>query len=192
MKKKLAVIAAAVLALGLVAASCPGQSTPDGGSAGQNGLALGRITGVATDSTQPPRADELAPDFYFETPQGEASSLSQLQGTPVVVNFWATWCGPCVHEMPFLQQLYEDWPEDELVLLTINIQESSSQVTQFMQGEGLSFPVLLDSNARVTESYNVTGIPTTFFIGSYGVIQNIKIGAFQSQAEIENILSQLD
>ena len=191
MKKKLAVIAAAVLALGLVAASCPGQSTPDGGSAGQNGLALGRITGVATDSTQPPRADELAPAFYFETPQGEASSLSQLQGTPVVVNFWATWCGPCVHEMPFLQQLYEDWPEDELVLLTINIQESSSQVAQFMQGEGLSFPVLLDGDAAVAIRYNVTGIPTTFFIDKFGFIEEIKVGSFQSQADIEAILDRL-
>jgi thiol-disulfide isomerase/thioredoxin len=181
--KKLAAILAIVLALGLVVSGCPGDS-------GQSSLALGRVTGIDTAATQPPKVGELASDFYFETPEGEASSISQLSGTPVMLNFWATWCTPCRHEMPFLQQLHEEG--DELVMLTVNVGESSSDVSQFMQDQGFSFPVLLDSNGKVARRYNVTGIPTTFFIDSYGVIQAIKIGAFQSQTEIENILSQLD
>jgi len=155
-------------------------------------VALGRITGVSTDSTQSPQVGEIAPDFYFETPEGASSSLGQLKGRPVLVNFWATWCGPCTYEMPFLQQVYEDWPEEELVLLAINIQEGSSKVSQFMQSQGFSFPVLLDSQAAVAQQYSVMGIPSTFFIDSDGVIQDIKIGSFQSRAEIEAILDQLD
>ena len=168
MKKKLTIILAAVLALGLVVTACPGQS----------------VTG-------PPEVGKLAPDFELTTLDGQKLSLSQFKGTPVLLNFWATWCGPCRHEMPFLQQVYQDWPTDELVVFTINVGESSSRVAQFMQSEGLSFPVLLDSNARVTESYYITGIPTTLFIDKFGFIEEIKIGSFQSQAEIEAILDRL-
>jgi thiol-disulfide isomerase/thioredoxin len=176
---------AAVLTLGLAVSGCPGDS-------GQDSMALGRITGISTDSTQSPQVGELAPDFYFETPEGEPSSISQFSDRPVLVNFWATWCMPCVHEMPYIQQVYEDWPEEELAVLAINIQESSSQVSQFMQSHGFSFTVLLDSNGKVAQRYNVHGIPTTFIIDKYGYIQNVSVGSFQSQAEIEAILGQLD
>jgi thiol-disulfide isomerase/thioredoxin len=192
MKKKLTAILAIALALGLAATSCPGQSTTNGGTTGQNGFALGEITGIATDSTQPPQTGQPAPDFYFETPEGDPSSLSQLKGRPVLVNFWATWCGPCRYEMPFLQQIYEDWPGDELAMMTINVAESSSDVSQFMQSEGFSFTVLLDGEAAVAQRYNVQGIPTTLFIDKEGIIQNVHVGSFRSQAEIETIVSQLD
>lgn len=174
MRKKLILILAMVLALGLVATSCPGQPTTDGGSAG------------------PPEIGNLAPDFELNTPDGQTVVLSELKGTPVLLNFWATWCGPCVHEMPFLQQIHEDWPGEELVLLAVNIGENSSQVGQFMQSYGFSFTVLLDSQAALAQRYNVYGIPTSVFIDKEGVIQEIKVGAFQSQAEIENILDRLD
>ena len=172
MKKTLTAILAIALALGLVATSC--QCATDGDTAGS------------------PQVGKLAPDFELDTLDGQTVVLSQLRGRPVVVNFWATWCGPCRHEMPFLQQVYEDWPGEELVVMTINVAESSSKVSQFMQSYELSFPVLLDSDGNVTQSYNVTGIPTTFFIDKFGFIEEIKIGSFQSQAEIETILSRLD
>jgi peroxiredoxin len=183
--KKLAAILAIVLALGLVVSGCPGNS-------GQNGIAPGRITGIDADATQPPQTGQPAPDFYFENREGEPASLGQLEGRLVLVNFWATWCSPCRSEMPFLQQLYEDWPGDELVLLAVNVGESASDVSQFMQGYGFSFTVLLDSKGNVARRYNVTGIPATFFIDKEGVIQNVHVGSFQSQAEIEAILSKID
>lgn len=183
--KKLTIMLAIILALGLVVSGCPGNS-------GQNGIALGRITGIDTDATQSPQTGQLAPDFYFENPEGEPTSLGQLKGSLVLVNFWATWCMPCTYEMPFLQQLYEDRPGDELVLLAVNVGESSSDVSQFMQSQGFSFTVLLDSKGNVARRYNVTGIPATFFIDKEGIIQNVHVGSFRSQAEIENILSQID
>jgi len=185
MKKTLTVVLAIALALGLAVSGCPGDS-------GQSSSALGRITGINANSTQPPQAGELAPDFYFKTAEGEDTSIGQLKGTPVLLNFWATWCTPCRYEMPHLQQFYDEQQGDEVVLLAVNVGESSSDVSQFMQSEGFSFPVLLDNQGNVARRYNVQGIPTTFFIDSDSVIQKIKVGAFQSQEEIENILSQLD
>ncbi len=167
MKKKLTAILAIVLVLGVVATSCPAEAPA-------------------------PEVGKQAPDLQLNTPGGQSIALSELKGTPVLLNFWATWCGPCRHEMPFLQQIYDERPEETLVLLTINIQESSSQVVQFMQSEGFSFTVLLDSNGNVAQRYNIHGIPTTFFIDKDGVIQEIKIGAFQSKADIETILNRLD
>jgi thiol-disulfide isomerase/thioredoxin len=174
LKKKLTAILVILLALGLVATSCTCQSTTNGGTTG------------------PPEIGKLAPDFELDTLDGQTLVLSQLKGRPVLLNFWATWCGPCRYEMPFLQQIDQEWPEEELLLLTVNIQESSSQVTQFLQSQGLSFTVLLDSDSKVAQRYNIHGIPTTFFIDSGGVIQNIKVGAFQSHTDIEAILDQLD
>jgi len=167
MKKKLTAILAILLALGLAATACSTEAAA-------------------------PEVGKLAPNFELNTLDGQSVALSQLKGTPVLVNFWATWCGPCTYEMPFLQQVYEDWPEEELVLLAINIQEGSSKVSQFMQSQGFSFPVLLDSQAAVAQQYSVMGIPSTFFIDSDGVIQEIKVGAFRSKAQIEAILGQID
>lgn len=165
--KKLAAILAIMLALGLAATSCPAE-------------------------TPAPEVGKMAPDFELDTLDGQTLVLSQLKGKPVLVNFWATWCGPCRYEMPFLQQVYEEWPDDKLVLLAVNVGESSSDVSQFMQSQGFSFTVLLDSQAAVAQQYNVMGIPSTFFIDSDGVIQNIKVGVFQSHTEIEAILSKID
>jgi cytochrome c biogenesis protein CcmG/thiol:disulfide interchange protein DsbE len=184
MKKTLTALIV-LLALGLIASGCPGES-------GQNDFALGKITGVSTDSTQSPQVGKPAPDFYFENPEGESTSLSQLQGKPVLLNFWATWCGPCVYEMPFLEQIYEEWPDEELVLLGVNIGESSTQAAEFMQSNGLSFTVLLDSETAVAQKYKIKYIPTTFLIDKEGVIKETQVGAFRGKAEIENMLGQID
>jgi peroxiredoxin len=91
--------------------------------------------------------------------------------------------------MPLLQYIHE---KGGVMLLAVDVGESASDVSQFMQSQGFSFTVLLDGEAAVAQKYNVMGIPTTFFIDKEGVIQNIKVGAFQNQAEIENILNEID
>jgi cytochrome c biogenesis protein CcmG/thiol:disulfide interchange protein DsbE len=132
-----------------------------------------------------------APDFQFGGPDEQPVSLSDLQGRPVLLNFWATWCGPCRGEMPYLQQVWDEWQTRGLVLLAINIMESSSEVQSFMQSQGLSLPVLLDSDGAIAAKYGIQAIPTTFFIDSSGVVQEVKEGAFPNAAAIENSLSQL-
>lgn len=137
------------------------------------------------------RVGEPAPDFQLQDLDGQTISLRDLRGKPVLINFWATWCRPCVFEMPYLQQIYEEWSGEGLVLLTINIGESPSKVEKFLETYNLSLPVLLDTKKNVARKYNITGYPTTFFIDKDGIIQEKIVGAFPSKGAIEKYLSQI-
>ncbi len=134
---------------------------------------------------------DLAPDFQLQNLDGQVISLSGLRGKPVLINFWATWCPPCVYEMPYMQQIHEEWSATGLVVLAVDIGESPSTVENFMQNNNLSLPVLLDTKQDVATSYGIRSIPTTFFIDKNGIIQDKKIGAFQNKAEIEKHLSKI-
>jgi len=181
-KKKLRVIPSITLALflfiGFVLSGCANESNP-------NGPALGIITGASVDSPQNIKIGTTAPDFQFQSPEGQATSLNDLRGKPVLINFWQTRCPPCVHEMPYLQQVYDEWSDKGLVVLAINVGESSSKVKSFLKSQGLSLPVLRDSHGDVAIMYNIQYFPTTFLIDKDGIIQGGKIGAFQSKEEIE-------
>lgn len=135
------------------------------------------------------RVGNLAPDFELQNLDGQFVSLSGLRGKQVLVNFWATRCPPCRSEMPYLQEIYNEWSETELILLAINIGEGSTKVKEFMQSHNLSLPVLLDTNQGVALAYNIRYIPTTFLIDKRGIIQATKVGAFSSKREIEGILT---
>ena len=175
----LTVTLVAALTLGLVTGGCFSDESSSGGPA------LGRITDLSTEPGQSPQVSKAAPDFQFEDPDGQATSLSELWGSPVMLNFWATWCGPCRYEMPFIQQVYDEWSGKGLMILAIDLGESASTVKGFLRSNGYSFPVLLDTKGSVGGQYNVRGIPTTFLIDKDGIIQGIKIGAFQNKEEIE-------
>lgn len=132
-----------------------------------------------------------APDFQLQDIAGQTIALSSLRGNPVILNFWASWCSPCRHEMPFIQQIYEDWQSEGVILLSINLRETYSVATQFMESNELSFPVLFDTDGSVGLDYKVSGIPTTFFIDRDGIIQAKKLGSFNSVAEIESYLVRI-
>ncbi len=134
---------------------------------------------------------EPAPDFKLENLDGQSVSLSDLRGKPVLLNFWTTWCDPCRAEMPYLQQVYEEWSGKGLVVLAINIGESPSEVKRFLQTYNLSLPVLLDTKEATARKYNITGIPTSFFIDKDGIIQVKIIGAFPSKTVIERNLNKI-
>jgi len=149
------------------------------------------ITGCAGKSNQVARVGMPAPNFQLKNLDGQSVSLSDLQGKPVLINFWATWCHPCIYEMPYLQQVYEEWSDKGLMVLAINIGESSAQVEAFMQSHDLSLPVLLDAKQAVAQKYNIWSIPTTFFIDKDGIIQEKIVGAFPSKIAIEEKLSKI-
>jgi len=134
-----------------------------------------------------PAPGRPAPDFQLQDLDGQTVSLAGLRGRPFLINFWATWCGPCRMEMPFLQQVYEDpkWSEQGLVILAVNLGEPAATVEGFMEENGLSFTVLLDTSREVGRAYNAALIPTTYFVDKDGIIQDIKIGVFRSKADID-------
>jgi thiol-disulfide isomerase/thioredoxin len=175
-----------ILTTGLLIPGCSSPSKP-GDSAGPEPLNEESPT-APVGGTQ---VGNLAPDFQLQNLDGQTVSLGSLWGKPVLINFWATWCGPCRSEMPYIQEIYEEWTNKGLVVLAINIGESSSKVEEFMQGYNLSFTVLLDTKQDVAQRYNITGIPTTFFLDKDGIIQDKVIGAFQNKAQIENRLSKI-
>ena len=126
----------------------------------------------------------IAPDFTLPALGEEAISLSQLRDRPVVLNFWATWCPPCRGEMPYIQAVHEEIAAGELSVLTVNVGEPRSKAREFVEGQGLTFPVALDHDGQVSEIYGLRYFPTTFFIDEEGVIRGMKVGAFRDKAQL--------
>ena len=149
------------------------------------------LAGCSGGTDQAPVIGKTAPEFQLQSLDGQSISLSSLRGKPVLINFWATWCGPCRMEMPYMQEIHDEWSGEGLVMLAINIGESSDLVGQFMKNQGLSFPVLLDMQGEVAKQYGVRAIPTTFFIDKGGIIREKKIGAFQNAKDIEGYLEKM-
>jgi len=136
--------------------------------------------------------DNRAPDFTLKDLNGQDVTLSAFRGKIVMVNFWATWCGPCKKEMPFFQAISDNWSQEDLKILAIS-KEGTATVFNWKnsQEEVYTFTFLLDSEGEVSELYNITEIPRTFFIDAEGIIRKIKVNSFSSQAEIEVILESL-
>lgn len=132
-----------------------------------------------------------APDFTLETIDGEKISLKELKGKKVVINFWATWCAPCVEELPYFQNITTTWQGADLAILAINLEESQSTVNAFLENEQFTFTVLLDSLGAVGKKYEVGSIPKTFFIDDLGIVRETIPQRFNSQAEIEDIIKSL-
>ena len=115
--------------------------------------------------------DRVSPrDFSLAAMTGETISLSAQKGKVVFLNFWATWCGPCRHEMPSMEALYNRFKEEGLEILAVNSMEQQEEVLDFMTSNGLSFPVPLDEDGRVTGAYGIQAIPTTYLIDREGMI----------------------
>ena len=153
-------------------------------------IVAGCLNGRGTSPSDIPAPGRTSADFQLQSLEGNEVALSDFKGRPVMVNFWATWCGPCRAEMPYIQQLYEDpeWSGQGLVILAVNIGESAATVKRFMEENGLTFTVLLDSDTEVGKLYNAAFIPTTYFIDKDGIIQEIKTGSFAGKADIERVL----
>jgi peroxiredoxin len=138
-----------------------------------------------------PEVGKLAPDFTLPTLDGGELSLSQFHGKIVMINFWQSSCSNCKEEMPQLQAIYNKWPHDKLEILAVNIGEKAAFAQSFVETRGLTFPVLLDSDEAVSDIYQISRFPTTFFVNADGIIKEIKTSTFTSQSEIENVLNSL-
>ena len=118
-----------------------------------------------------------APAFSLETMTGETISLTDYSGTPVILNFWASWCPPCRAEMPALQAVYADY-QSKVGILAINAsnQDSLPGAREIQSTFLLTFPILMDYSGSIQEIYSISSLPTTFFIDSEGIIDRIEIG----------------
>jgi peroxiredoxin len=117
-----------------------------------------------------------APDFTLDGMDGKPVTLSDLKGSVVVLDFWATWCGPCVVAMPHLDKVYQDLKGDGLKVYAVNLREGPEKVKDFMETKGLSLPVLYDKEGEVAKQYGVQGIPTQVVVGKDGTVKKVIVG----------------
>ena len=130
-------------------------------------------------------------NFTVYTLQGETVQLSDYLGKPIILNFWASWCGPCRYEMPDFQEKYLQYG-DQVQFLMVNLThaDSLSEVQALLAAEGYTFPVLLDLTADGADTYGIVSIPTTFFIDAEGYIIKQHIGAM-SAAQLQEMINKL-
>ncbi|MGB1250080.1 MAG: TlpA family protein disulfide reductase [Candidatus Promineifilaceae bacterium] len=131
-----------------------------------------------------------APDFQLTSLDAEIIQLAQKQGKPILLNFWATWCGPCRAEMPALQRISAEFSETALVI-GVNQGEQTLPVIEFANEFGISYPILLDQDNTISRLYRVRSLPTTYFIDANGVIRNQLIGTASEavlSSRLENLL----
>lgn len=117
-----------------------------------------------------------APDFNLRDSNGGLSSLSGYRGNLLLLNFWATWCGPCREEMPSMEQLSRSFGGQGFVVVAVNQKENAALVNKFMKTHGLNFSIPLDTDGRVAASYRVYGIPVTYLIDGNGQAIGMKSG----------------
>ncbi len=127
-----------------------------------------------------------APDFRLKTLDDQNFALSDLRGTPVVLNFWATWCGPCQRELPSLQKAAQKYA-GRVQIIGVDQGEEAQTVQRYVDKLGLSFTIPLDHNHDAANAYEVRLMPTTYFIDSDGIIRSIVMGEMNSITLAENI-----
>ena len=117
-----------------------------------------------------------APDFALRSMKGPSVRLSEHLGEVVVLNFWATWCGPCRQEMPLLDELYAKYQLAGLILISVNIDETTPPAIEMAQTLKVSYPVLFDTRKEVSRVYDVSAMPVTVLVDRAGIVRYVSEG----------------
>ncbi len=139
------------------------------------GAALAVAVG-GTGATQVAPLAASAPDFTLRSADGPAVRLQEQRGRVVMVNFWATWCGPCRQEMPQLNRLYGKYRDAGFTLLGVNVDEDQGKAVSLASRLGLQFPVLLDTDKKVSRLYDLSTMPSTVLIDRDGRMRYLHLG----------------
>jgi thiol-disulfide isomerase/thioredoxin len=133
---------------------------------------------------QAPQVGFAAPDINLRNAQDEAVQLSDFRGQPVIINLWASWCGPCRAEMPAIQRVSEEYADQGLVILAVNAtnQDSQANAMAFVAEHRLTFPILFDIDGLVSQVYRLQALPSTYFVDQFGVIEEVVIGGPMAEA----------
>jgi cytochrome c biogenesis protein CcmG, thiol:disulfide interchange protein DsbE len=127
-------------------------------------------------SVQTYPAGRQAPDLRLQTLNGDQLDLAALRGRPLVVNFWATWCEPCVREFPLLRQAAADHRADRLVVLGVLTGDRPDAAREFVRRHGATWPVGIDTTARTAAAWGAVGLPQTFFVRPDGTLASHQLG----------------
>jgi len=141
-------------------------------------LALGLVFSIlaATSLASSGMEGQVAPDFALKSTTGENLRLSEYRGDVVMINFWATWCGPCRQEMPLLDELYGRYHRVGFNLLGVNIDDDTERALRMVEELDLHFPVVFDTRKEVSRLYNVEAMPATILVDREGKIRHVHHG----------------
>ncbi len=134
---------------------------------------------------------DRAPDFTILDREGNEISLSNFKGKPIFLNFWASWCPPCVEEMPYIQNIYNTYKDKDVVVLAINVtaaeKNGEKDTNEFLEKNNYTFPVLLDIEGEAASTYGIRYFPTSYFIDENGIIVNTVVGGMTKEKITDNI-----
>ena len=131
---------------------------------------------AATASASELAPGEPGPAFALGSQAGRAVDLKDLKGQVVLINFWATWCGPCRQEMPVLEQMYRRYKAMGFTLLGVNVEPDSSNAAGWLKATPVSFPILFDTDSKVSKLYDVAGMPSTVILDRKGNVRFVHRG----------------
>jgi peroxiredoxin len=138
--------------------------------------ALGLLIAGTASFALAGEANAPATEFSLSSLAGQPVSLSQYKGNVVLVNFWATWCGPCQQEMPLLDQMYKKYKPAGFTLLGVNVDKEAPAVKELLARKPVSFPVLLDPENSVSRAYHVADMPSSVIIDRKGIVRYVHRG----------------
>ena len=150
---------------------------------------------VTTDTTRTPRvaAGDPAPDIALTGAFGGEGLLSDYQGRVILLNFWATWCAPCVTEMPDMQRLYEQLGDEHFEIIAVSLDHEGAGVVQrFAERHRLTFTLAIDPEGRSEQAYRLTGLPETYIIDADGIVRHRILGAREwTHPESRRLITEL-
>ncbi|MGP3785119.1 MULTISPECIES: TlpA family protein disulfide reductase [unclassified Paenibacillus] len=129
----------------------------------------------------------VAPEFTAVNSAGEQVKLSDYRGKVVMINFWASWCTPCVREMPMINQIAQTYQEDVQTLF-VNVGEAKGTIREFMNKQQFDFPVIIDVTGKVSGLYRITGLPATMIIDQEGMFSHILLGELTKDIPLQQWL----
>ncbi|MBI1195901.1 MAG: redoxin domain-containing protein [Gammaproteobacteria bacterium] len=126
------------------------------------------VFGLVTGSVHAEQISGAAPDFTLKSRSGKNLKLSEYRGQVVMLNFWASWCGPCRQEMPLLEQLYQRYQAMGFTILAVNVEDTSGDALKMLKDVPVNFPVLFDSDNRISDTYGIEAMPSTILVDRDG------------------------
>lgn len=145
---------------------------------------------VTAENIEVLKVGDKAPDFTLQDMEGTPHKLSDYEGEGVFLNFWGTWCAPCVKEMPAMDRQYKEFEEQGVQVLAVNIAQSDFEVQSFVDRFGLSFPVVIDKSRSVMNAYNIRPLPTTILVNPQGEIERIVTGEM-TEEDIQGFMEEI-